>query len=344
MPGRNGALLGTEITLTVKFLDPSGNLADPDDFPSVDIFPPGKDPSQGSTTDADALILDASDAPDLGNPPGTYYVTRQSVGCYSYKFPIPAGGDVGIYFDRWTGTLTGQPLEETFMFVVVGGGSIATGQLQNNNRVTVYIDGDLLDADGNKLGNDFEYYFTTTYDPLYSSVRRMRLELGPLANHVPDDTINLALFEASLFADAITFANNVVNDDYFKFARREYVTCLAASKLLGNQSTQGKQKRLADLDVRLSGDPNDKIKDMMRCIAQYEPVIKSHGEIAAGTGLKPQVAVKGATDPDRPIVGRLWAKEVDGMPAANTKVKPSGKSRPKRAYLNRWGKSRWDWD
>jgi len=341
MPGRNGVLLGTTIKLVAKFMDAVGNPVDPGVSPTIDIFPAGKNPNEGTTTDGDAIVLDASQT-SLGSPAGSNYIVRDAVGCYSYEFPIPSGGDIGVYFDRWNGEVTSQPLEEVFMFVVVGGGSIATGQLQGNNRVTICVDGDLLDEDDTKLGDELCWYFTTSYSPLYSSVRRLRMELGPLIQQIPDDTLNLNIFEASLLADAITFVNDAVDNDYFKFARREYVTCLAASRLLGSQGTQGKQKRLGDLDVKLSGDPNDKIKSMMKCLAEYEPAIKSHGELSAGTSIKPRSAVKGITDPDRPVIGRLWVKEADGIPAANTKVKSATSNRPKRTFLKR--KSRWDWE
>jgi hypothetical protein len=342
MPGRNGALLGTTIKLVAKFKDANGNPVDPDVSPTIDIFPAGKNPNEGSTTDGDAIVLDASQT-SLGSPAGANYIVRDAVGCYSYEFPIPPGGNIGIYFDRWNGSVTSQPLEEVFMFAVVGGGSIATGQLQENNRVTICVDGDLLDEDSNPLGDETCWYFTTTYNPLYSSVRRLRMELGSCISNIPDDTLNLNIFEASLYADGITFANDTVNDDYFKFARREYVTCLAASRILGCQGSHGgKQKRLGDLDIKWGSDTDDRMKAMMKCLSEYEPAIKSRGEMSAGTGLKPRSAVKGITDPDRPVIGRLWVKEADGMPAANSKVKSATSNRPKRTFLKR--KSRWDWE
>jgi hypothetical protein len=319
MPGRNGALLGTTIKLVAKFKDAN---VDPDVSPTIDIFPAGKNPNEGSTTDGDAIVLDASQT-SLGSPAGANYIVRDAVGCYSYEFPIPPGGNIGIYFDRWNGSVTSQPLEEVFMFAVVGGGSIATGQLQENNRVTICVDGDLLDEDSNPLGDETCWYFTTTYNPLYSSVRRLRMELGSCISNIPDDTLNLNIFEASLY--------------------REYVTCLAASRILGCQGSHGgKQKRLGDLDIKWGSDTDDRMKAMMKCLSEYEPAIKSRGEMSAGTGLKPRSAVKGITDPDRPVIGRLWVKEADGMPAANSKVKSATSNRPKRTFLKR--KSRWDWE
>ena len=345
MAGRNGSLRDTTITLTVKFLDAAGNLADPDNSPMVDIFPAGKDPNSGTTVDGDAIILDASQT-SYGNPPGANYIVRNSVGCYSYNFPIPNNGDLGVWFDRWTATVDQQTIEEVFMFVVVGGGSIGTSQLFENNRITVTISGDLLDVDDNKLEDDFIYYFTTTYSPLYSSVRKLRLDLGPLISQIPDDTINLAIFEASLLADAITFENNTVtNTEYFEFARRHYVSCLAGITLLSNKGTQGKSKRLADLAVELSGDPNDKLKDLQRCLAQYEPIIKSHGELGVGTSVKPAGFVKGSMDPDKPTISRLWTNQINPRtPAANIKVKARNSRRPKKTYINPRWKSRWDED
>jgi hypothetical protein len=346
MAGRNGSLRGQTIKLNVKFLNAAGNLTDPDSSPTIDIFPAGKDPNSGSTTDLDAVILDASQT-SLGNPAGTNYVVRDSIGCYSYEFLVPLSGDIGVWFDRWNAVIDAQPVEAVFMFAIVGGGSIGTSQLFENNRVTVTIDSSLLDTDNHELGQDYEWYFTTTYSPLYSSVRKLRLELGPLVNQIPDDTINLAIFEASLLADAISFTSETSNAGYFEVARREYVTCLAGAMLLSNKGTQGKTKRLADLTVELSGDPNDKLKDLQACIGKWDHVIKSRGELATGTSLKPQGVVKGAFDPDRPVIGRLWTQWChllgNDIPAANTKIIKPGSRRAKKTFTNpRWNKSRWD--
>jgi hypothetical protein len=346
MAGRNGSLRNQTITLTAKFLDAAGNLTDPDSTPTIDIFPAGKDPNSGTTINADAIILDASQS-SLGNPAGANYIDRESIGCYSYEFPIPGNAGFGVWFDRWNADIDGQAVEAVFMFAVVGGGSIGTSQLFENNRVTVIIDGELLDVDGNLLSNDYDWYFTTTYTPLYSSVRKMRLELGPLINQLPDDTINLAIFEASLLADAISFPSASSNTEYFTVARREYVTCLAGAMLLSNKGTQGKVKRLADLSVELSGDPNDKLKDLYSCIGKWDHVIKSNGELATGTSLKPRSVVKGEFDPDKPVIGRLWTQWShlleNNVPAANSKTRKRGSRRAKNTFTGpRWNGSRWD--
>lgn len=352
MAGRNGSLRGQTIKLNAKFLDASGNLTDPDVSPIVDIFPAGKDPNSGTTVDGDAVVLNATQT-SLGIPPGTNFIVRDSLGCYSYEFPIPATADFGVWFDRWDATVDGQAIQAVFMFAVVGGGSIGTSQLFENNRVQVCIDADILDADGNKLSDEFCWYFTTSYNPLYSSVRRLRLECGPLLSEIPDDTINLAIFEASLFADGITFPvspGGESNTSYYEFARREYVTCLAGAKLLGSKSSQGKSKRLADLSVDLSGSTGDKLGKLEACLAKWDHVVKSQGTLGQGTSLKPKGVVKGLLDPDRPDIGRLWTKwspfSNDDVPAANTKVRRSGSKRSKNTFLNpRWSKwGRWGKD
>ena len=61
------------------------------------------------------------------------------------------------------------------------------------------IDPDVFVFKSLKIINSFEdysFYFTTTYNPLYSSIRKLRLEVGAFISNVPDDTVNLAIFEA----------------------------------------------------------------------------------------------------------------------------------------------------
>jgi hypothetical protein len=352
---RNAAQRGEPITLTATFLDAGGDYADPSGI-TVAVYPPGFDPRSVGVTLADAWVhgvtLSSSGA-------GPYVDINQDidkidVGRYQYIFTPPADATLGAAFDRWQGTIDLVALDETFSFTVVGGGSIGASQLYDNNAVYITLDSTIADTDGNTLGSDYEAYFTTTYDPLYSSVRRIRLDLGALIVDIPDDVINFAIFEASLEANALTFGpfstrtSNVLR--FFRFARRQYVTCVAELILLNaisaETSVEGKSKRLADLQVSYGGGGqfDDLLKKAIGCRMKWESALTSTGEIGPGTSQKPSMVIKGRLDPDRPDFGRDWepTSTHSGIgseyPAANAKSKQAVTN---RRWKNDFWASRW---
>ncbi len=226
-----------------------------------------------------------------------------------------------------------------------------------NNAVFVTLHYSIADTDGNTLGTDYEMYFTTTYTPYWASVRRIRLDLGALIVDVPDDTINLAIFEASLEAQALSFGfrSSTVSSvaTFFAFARRQYVTCTAEAILLGAISGSssaeggGKSKRLADLQVNFGsgGQFKNLLERALGCRVKWEATLTSAAETGPGTSQKPSMVIKGRYDPDRPEFGREWepVSTHSGIgseyPAANIKSKNSVYYRRWRANFlgNRWG-------
>ncbi|MHA2068511.1 MAG: hypothetical protein ACXABY_29465 [Candidatus Thorarchaeota archaeon] len=355
---RNAAQRGQPIALTATFLDAGGEVEDPSNI-TVAVYPPGFDPRNIGVTLDDAWVHGVT----LSDPGAGPYVninqtiTKLSEGKYQYIFTPPADATLGAAFDRWQGTVDLVALDETFSFTIVGGGSIGTTQLYDNNAVFITLSHTIADTDGNTLGTDYEMYFTTTYDPHYTSVRRVRLDLGALVADIPDDTINLAIFEASLEAQALSFGlqtfktNSVAT--FFNFARRQYVTCVAEMILLGAISGSssveggGKSKRLADLQVNFGGGGQFKslLDRAIGCKLKWEATLTSAGEIGPGTSQKPSMVIKGRYDPDRPEFGREWepVSTHSGIgseyPAANVKSRNSVLYRRWRGNFmaNRWG-------
>jgi hypothetical protein len=355
---RNSAQRGEPITLTATFLDAGGDFADPSNI-TVAVYPPGFDPRSLGVTIADAWVYGVTLSSSGSGP---YVDTNQDidkidVGRYQYIFTPPADATLGAAFDRWQGTIDLIDLDETFSFTVVGGGSIGASQLYDNNAIYITLDSTIADTDGNTLGSDYEFYFTTTYDPMFSHVRRIRLDLGALIVDVPDDVINFAIFEASLEANALTFGvlttqrASVIR--FFQFARRQYVTCVAELILLNalqgsiTGDEGGRSKRLADLQVSYGGggEFDDLLDKAMACRVKWEATLTSYGEIGPGTSQKPSMVIKGKLDPDRPEFGREWepvsthAGIGSEYPAANVKNKNSILYRRWRASFlaNRWG-------
>lgn len=337
MAGRNSVLRGDIIELTAVFLDAAGDPADPADL-VFSIYPPGSNPELGAPT-GDAWVYNVTLSNGGSGPEADPSKTLEKTadGHYKYAFTVPADADLGTGFDRWEATLDLEDLDETFNFVIVGGGSVGTTKLYENNMVMIRLGETIADTEGNALGEEATYYFTTTYDPLYSSIRRIRLDLGPLIANVPNDTINLAIFEASLHVDKISFAP-IFSDGaaYLAHAKRELATCYAELILITGSQGLGSDKMnktLGDLTVGRGGgdisasNREDKLRE---CIAQWEPVVQSGGEISPATSLKPVSAVKGSTAEDRVGVGREWEPTSvpgSGMPLSN---------RHEQATARRW--------
>lgn len=361
--------------LISEFHDAAGQLKDPDDLNTVyaSIYPVGVDPTDPATIKApdvpgpgDAVVYRASmlsgGAGSLANPANV--IQHVDEGVFVYSFDIPDTWSEGIAYDFWEGTVDGQALEGSLSYSILEEGTVTEGGfLRFNNTVFVELDKSIASLpDGIELGIDYQWYFTTKYSPLYSSVKRIRLDIGPFIRDVPDDTVNMAIFEASLQADALTFgvATNLTPSArrFFIWARRQYVTCLAEIILLSAISGQdlsggggGKSKRLADLDVSYSGgssgNANDAYNQALACMEKWKVVLTSNGEVAPGTSLKPSMVIKGRLDPDRPTVGRGWepistyAGFDSNMPAANTKSQYTNKRRWQRDYSSyRWAAGR----
>lgn len=205
-------------------------------------------------------------------------------------------------------------------------------QLTTNMQVVITISKDVKNISGATLADDAVYYFTTLYDPLYSSVKKVRLEIGSFIGEVADDTINLAIFEASLMANEIHWAKNN-NNDFFRFARREWVTCKAAEILLTNMIALlgASSKKLDNLEISYSSKSGEVLLDkILNCLSKWEAEVISGGHATQ----VPRFMVKGEFDIDAPHVGRMWEKgpRVQRTPGSNARYKPFGS----RRYIGGW--------
>jgi hypothetical protein len=218
--------------------------------------------------------------------------------------------------------------------------ALAPNQIQQNNLIIVTVDKDTAtgSVSGDQLSEDFTFWFTSKYYPLYSSVRKVRLEVGSLIMSVKDDTINRAIYEASLLADQLTWGV-VQNTELYKFARREWVTCKAAQILLLNSiSSNGlRSKKLDNLEVEYDTDLGKDLLDKINnCLAKWEKELASGGAAVQ----TPAYFVKGACDPDSPNVGRMWEKGPNSypVPGSNTRYRPAGSRRYIGGWKNPWSK------
>lgn len=353
---------GETISLFIEVRNAQGVLVNSSTTPLVSIFDFDSDPRLSDTADSEALVLNDIGAVNIAN------------GVYRYDYDVATDAHVGIWFDRWAITIDGVICVPVFQFEVQASSPVTdsasvesgTNSLLQNNVVVITLDKSIAATDGTSMSEDFQYYFTTEYSPLYSSVRRVRLRAGEYMRTVPDDTINLAIFDASLEADAITFGmqnppestsfgyrrgyqvgsgrinhtfflTNGRNGQYFEHARKEYVTCMAIIYILSNSlGPAAKSKRLADFSVTYGdGALKEFMDDLKNECAEWERVIQTGGFISKGSSLPMRVTSKGIYNPDIPHMGRRML-ENNPYPAANTKVRsPLPYSRWKHTFKRR---------
>jgi hypothetical protein len=197
-------------------------------------------------------------------------------------------------------------------------------QLKNNMQVIVALADTITDVDGNAL-IESQFFFTTKYDPMYSSVRKVRLEIGSFLQSLDDDAINFAIFEASLASDQLGFIKST--SAFYIWARREWVTCAASSSLLHNVISGLRSKRLDNLDVTYDFEKRGQamLDKTEACMEKWLKELQSGGMAVQ----KPIGFVKGECDPEAPNVGRMWEKGpfVQQVAMSNLRYRPLGARR-----------------
>jgi hypothetical protein len=191
---------------------------------------------------------------------------------------------------------------------------LGPSQLYTNNVVIITLDKSIADIDGYSLGTNQEFYFTTTYTPLYSSEQIIRLDLGPIMVGVPRETIMSAILGASIQTDTNIFNTTISNLTLFNEAKWQYTTCMAEMTLiramLGGQGLSDKMyKSLGDLSISRGGiasNLRDTLAGLEDCAVRWEITVQSGGKVAPGGSVSPQISVKGALARDRIVVHRQW--------------------------------------
>ncbi len=213
--------------------------------------------------------------------------------------------------------------------------------LKQNNRVVLELK-NLYALDGTRLVEPYQYYFTTTYSPFYSSPIMVRARIGNYIKKVPDDTINLLIYEASLEADFLTPIGTVdpLLTKYYNYYLRRFAQVSACLRCLPNTEEllfQRKSKVLGDMEISWEQSKalvdlvNDLKRDQMDCADNISALVMFP--------IKPQMAVKGSLDPDRPEVGRDYVNAPWSPPAINNEAR-SGVNRRKHGYFSNWPSSR----
>jgi hypothetical protein len=317
-----GARAGEHIKLRARFKDELDKPAQATEV-IVNIFPPG-------TGD-----FDLSNAETVSGVP-----VYLGGGIFEYDYHIPDTGPDGLWYDQWLGDLTYQQIEGLFNFEVTASGLVEQipTQLRNNNFVHIIVASGIKALDGSVLADPLEIEWMTPIEPAFTTVRKVRLEIGGFIANVYDDTVSQAILEASLQANAMTWEKFRQQTEMYYHARREYATCLASRMILTNITAKHmlKSKTLADLSVAY--DPTalgNALNQLDDCVQRWESQVLSGGQ--ARKIQQPQLVVKGEYDPDKPIVSRMWMTNDMGdvsrrVPAANERMRPIGQRRFVRTY------------
>jgi len=187
-----------------------------------------------------------------------------------------------------------------------------------NNEITVTISEDVEDYEGNALGDNYQFMFTTPYRPLYCTIKKIRAVIGPFIRDINDDVINRNIYLNSV--EAYNVANTIYNQtswddmDSPTFAAKMYVCCktqydLLYAKLLDISSTGGGQmKRLGDFTLQDGTDLREGIKGAIQkalyCAnAWFKQLLGKHRRA------KTKMVVKGVSSPVTPLMRgvRTWS-------------------------------------
>lgn len=183
-----------------------------------------------------------------------------------------------------------------------------------NTQYTITLDANIsgfnpLDSGYYTMGSDYSWWFTGPYCPLFTTLTRIRLEAGPAADNITDDTIYRLILKNSQDAMdiAITAADGAsVPYSFFgctwenvPYILRRYVECKTAYDLLaliemannGVGGARAQFKTLGDMKIRYGGpsayyqavDPGRK-KQLYDCWMEYLNGIKATGIKAAVRG------------------------------------------------------------
>ena len=324
---RRSARGGTTINLRARMLD---DLGDDVQASGVQIY-----------------LFDSSQEPDEEGQYDTLSAIHTGLpscwedGIFEYQYDVPENGPDGIWHDVWQGMINGQQLEESFSFEVSASGAINSlpGQFNNNNIVEVIVPSGIQAIDGSELGSEYSFTFMTTIVPAYTSPGKVMLEAGGAFPNATDEMLYVAILEASIEAEMLTFAKSNLNSSFYKHARREWATCRAAAALATNirSMTNVKSKKLGDFSVQYDTDAaNDLMDRVSACLDRWEKQLNSGGYATQTPG----GVIKGETDPDRPKTGRMWRSTDEGnvtrrIPVANSKTRESGSRRWEKGYKGR---------
>jgi len=184
-------------------------------------------------------------------------------------------------------------------------------QLPENMEYTIKLQAGLPGLSSFPLAEDFESFFTTEMNPLYTTPEVIRVNpVGPLIQDIPDDTINRLIYEHSV--EASSMYPGEIGEDVPYYVHM-FVTCsvkldLLYSYLASAATRAGGSKRLGDMSIEYGdSDPTKPVRELMDDLRKC----KQNNKLKVQSGGDPtnmRVTVKSQTDPRRPITDDSWRR------------------------------------
>ena len=309
---------GRTITLRAFFLDGCGHPVSLDDV-TVDIV------------DAAGTAITS-----FSFSGGT--VSQPANGMYEIEYTVPYSLTTdGTWSDTWTGLVQGNPvIIQEFNFKVESAGTAVQQIIHNNTLIVIVLNEDIADINGNTLGEQMQFSFSSEYDQYYCSPDLIRLEVGHWVDSVPDDTISLMIHWSSKEVDEISYS--VRNQNMFNLAKTKFVIYDVACRLLTLPiDINGTQKRLSELLIKRDGNFKNVMAELKKHRDEWYRVVNAGGTIVPGQSFAPSVAVKGYADPDRGIIGRGWhhpGQFAYRQYAGNAAIRLPGQRKFKKGFLD----------
>ena len=229
--------------------------------------------------------------------------------------------------------------------------------LNINQTITIYISPGIESTSGDALAEGVESYFTTEMSPLCATAQDARRIAGPHIECISDDVLNQLMYQYTL--TAINMTDCDTSSPEWKMWASYWVTYKTLVIAISNtpsfiQTGEGKVfKQLGDFSVsRESGGSStsgaSELLEWLECeIFKYENAIRNCGApLLDCLGLTdstvstrdytpklPELTVRGACDPNKPIVGRQWLYHSKGDTTGNARLLQFGR---KYGVNKRW--------
>jgi hypothetical protein len=172
---------------------------------------------------------------------------------------------------------------------------------------------------GAVLQADVTFDVCSGLTPYYASIDQVRLDGGMYIRKLADLTVASSIYSTSREADMLCShpPTDTTSEQYMRYAgaRNQWVTLCAARDLIlnviGLQGAPGTHV-LANFSVTrqrgLEGESiGEKVAQLRRDIALYDPTLRSCGLSAPGGRPRPGMAAKGVLDWSEKTPGRTWA-------------------------------------
>ena len=191
----------------------------------------------------------------------------------------------------------------------------------NNRFYNIVISKDLPDVDGNLLGNEYSFMFTSLFNPYYISTKLVRLNAGTLLGNHPDLHIASLIYYYSLEADMVINLPSKTNE-IIDFIKKKYVLIKTLKTLLLDNMNfalhDSVSKKLSDFSLSINSKSKfDLYNQLMQQIYNWEE--KYEQTLLAYNGIKSFLRNKRAAISD---IGRLWLRGTD-YPAINNQLYPT---------------------